>query len=232
MLPKPSSPRLVVDYANVLAQHDADELERKLVELDKTTSNQISVVTVATLNGEAIEDVANETFRAWGIGDKKNNNGVLLLIAINDRKVRIEVGYGLEGAIPDVVANSIIKKDITPAFKQSNYLGGINAAVDDLAKAATGEYKIPKHTGSGLSSKSIGNIIKIVIILIFIIIVSIMNNKGNGGNYRRRNSDMLWPLLFSGGGGSSWSGGGSSGGGGFGGFGGGSSGGGGASGGW
>ena len=220
MLPKPSIPRLVVDYANVLAQHDADELERKLVELDKSTSNQISVVTVATLNGEAIEDVANETYRAWGIGDKKNNNGVLLLIAINDRKVRIEVGYGLEGAIPDVTANSIIRKDITPAFKQSNYLGGITAAVDDLAKAATGEYKIPKQSGSGLSSKSIGAIIKIII-FIFIIIVLSLKNKGGGGNYRGRNSDILWPLLFSGGGG-----------GGFGGFGGGSSGGGGASGSW
>jgi uncharacterized protein len=79
------------------------------------------------------------------IGNKKTNNGVLLLIAIDDRKVRIEVGYGLEGAIPDVIANDIINNDIKPAFRQKNYLGGITKAVEDLSKAAAGEYKTKRN---------------------------------------------------------------------------------------
>lgn len=223
-----------MDYAGVLAAHDAEELERKLVAIDNSSSNQIAVVTVNSLNGEAIEDVANETFRAWGIGDKKNNNGILLLIAINDRKVKIETGYGLEGAIPDIVANSIIKKDIVPAFKQQNYLGGINAAVDDLAKAAVGEYNVTRERGKSLGSKAVITIIKVVFIII-VIIIFFVGKSGGGGNYRKRNSSLIWPLLFNSGGGSSWgggSGGWSGGDSGFGGFGGGSSGGGGASGSW
>lgn len=234
VIQKPATEKLVVDYAGVLAPHDAEELERKLVAIDKNSSNQISVVTVNTLNGESLEEVANETFRAWGIGNKKTNNGILLLIAINDRKVKIETGYGLEGAIPDIVANSIIKKDIVPAFKQQNYLGGINAAVDDLAKAAVGEYNTPREAKKSLGSKAVMTIIKIVFILI-IIIIFFVGRSGGGGNYPRRNSDLLWPILFNSGG---WGSGGSGGGGwssgdsGFGGFGGGSSGGGGASGSW
>lgn len=233
VIEKPATEKLVTDYAGVLTAHDAQELERKLVALDRGSSNQIVVITVNSLNGESIEEVANQTFRAWGIGGKKNNNGVLLLIAINDRKVKIEVGYGLEGAIPDIVASSIIRKDIVPAFKQQNYLGGINAAVDDLAKAAIGEYNAPREGGKRLDSKAVLTIVKIVFILI-LIIVFFIGKSGGGGNYRRRNSDLFWPLLFNSGGwgngssGGSWSGGDS----GFGGFGGGSSGGGGASGSW
>lgn len=114
VLPKPNPMRLVVDNAGILAEHDRQTLEQKLVAIDDSSSNQICVVTVPTLNGEVLEEVANKTFRDWGIGNKKTNNGLLLLIAVEDRKIRIEVGYGLEGAIPDVVANDIINNDINP----------------------------------------------------------------------------------------------------------------------
>src|SRR5476649_98843 len=92
-LPLPNPPRLVVDNAAVLADYDRDQLERKLVALDDSTSNQIAIITVKTLNDEPIEDVAMNTFRAWGIGNKKTRNGVLILVAVDDHKVRIEVGY-------------------------------------------------------------------------------------------------------------------------------------------
>jgi uncharacterized protein len=233
-LPKPNPMRLVNDYAKLLDSYDADKLEKKLIAFDDSTSNQIVVVTVPSLNGEIIEEVAVKTFREWGIGNKKTNNGVLLLIALADKKIRIEVGYGLEGAIPDVVANDIINNDIKPAFKQSNYVEGINKAVDNLSKAAAGEYKIKNDKRGKGNTSSGGSILLFIIILIVVIVIV---GRGSGGGKGRGGrigaSDIILPLIFSnlgrGGGGGGW---GNSGGGGFGGFGGGSSGGGGASGGW
>ena len=223
-IPKPNPVRLVNDYAQVLNAYDADMLERKLVALDDSTSNQIVVLIVPSLNGEVIEDVAVKTFRDWGIGNKKTNNGILLLVAIQDRKVRIEVGYGLEGAIPDLIANDIIKRDIKPAFKQGNYIGGITAAVDNLSKAAAGEYKVKRRKSKEDGNGSILGIIIIIIIFILLAGGRGMGGRGGGGSLI---GPMILSSMLSGG-----SGGGSSSGGGFGGFGGGSSGGGGASGDW
>lgn len=235
-LPKPVPARLVVDGANVIAAYDEQELEKKLIALDDSTSNQICVVTVPTLNGEVIEEVANKTFRDWGIGNKKTNNGILVLVALNDRKIRIEVGYGLEGIIPDVVANDIINNNIKPAFRQGNYYGGINAAIDNLSKAAAGEYKVKKHRHKDSNASSVIESIIIFIVILIVVLVAIIRKGGggNGGYGRRSNMDLLLPLLFNSGGWGSNSGSSSGGwgGGGFGGFGGGSSGGGGASGSW
>jgi len=233
-IPKQNPPKLFNDLAGIVDKHDAAEFERKLVALDDSTSNQIAVVTIPTLNGEILEDLAVSTFRSWGIGNKKTNNGVLLLIAMQERKIRIEVGYGLEGAIPDIVAKDIIEKDLKPAFKEGNYVAGLNKAIDDLSKAAAGEYKVKRNKSSGTSGGSI-----LFFIIILFIILMIIGNRGNrGGGYANRNGfrnvaeNLFWMNMLSGGGGrsggSDWGGGG----GGFGGFGGGSSGGGGASGGW
>ncbi len=231
-IPKPVPQRLVVDNANVLSAQEVDQLERKLVALDDNTSNQISILTVRSLNGEVIEDVAVATFRDWGIGNKKTKNGVLILVAVDDRKIRIEVGYGLEGAITDVVANDIINNDIKANFKQGNYYEGLNLATDHLSKAAAGEYHVKREKTESRKGKG-GNIIGIIII---IIIVLVLSRSGGGGRGGRGGGGFLGPLILgsmlSGGnrGGGGW--GGDSGGGGFGGFGGGSSGGGGASGDW
>jgi uncharacterized protein len=224
-LPKPNPPSLVVDNANLFASQDRQALEQKLVALDDKSSNQVCVVTVSSLNGEIIEDVANKTFRDWGIGNKKTNNGILILVALNDKKIRIEVGKGLEGAIPDVTANDIINNDIKPAFRNGNYISGINAAVDNLSKAAVGEYNIKREKES--SSNHISSIIKIIFLIIVIILFLASGRGGRGGG----SNAWILPLLLSGGGNNNW-GGGSSNGGGFGGFGGGDSGGGGASGSW
>jgi uncharacterized protein len=227
-IPKPNPPRLVVDNANVLDAYDRENLERKLVALDDSTSNQIAIITVNSLNDQPIEDVATQTFREWGIGNKKTNNGVLILVAVQDRKIRIEVGYGLEGAIPDIIASDIIANDIKPAFRQGNYYGGLNKAVDDLSKAAVGEYKI-KQENTHSTGKAVGSGLKFIMILIFVIIFLFMRGGGGGGFL---SGMLLGSMMNSGGrssfGGGDWGGGG----GGFGGFGGGSSGGGGASGSW
>lgn len=226
VLPKPNPPRLVNDYANVLTPQQNEALEEKLVALDDSTSNQIAIVLVKTLNGEDIADYANRLFRAWGIGNKKTNNGILILAAIDDRKVWIEIGYGLEGAIPDITTSEIYRNDIVPAFRQQNYYEGLNKATDDLAKAAVGEYKVARKkdvpTGSGA----------LIFIILLLIVFFILRNMGRGGG---GGGGLIAPIILSGmlnnRGGGSWGGSGG-GGGGFGGFGGGSSGGGGAGGSW
>jgi uncharacterized protein len=229
-------PKLVNDYADALSASEEAELERKLVAYDDSTSNQVAIVLIKTLEGYPIEEYALKLFRAWQIGNKKTNNGILILAAIDDRQVRIEVGYGLEGAIPDIVANQIIRNDIAPAFRSGNYSEGLDAAAASVIRAAAGEYKAPegygKRKGVG-GGKSIGGLV--ILFVVIIIILSNINRGGGGGFMSRRGyrrgitPPIFWPGGWSGGGGGGWSGGG---GGGFGGFGGGSSGGGGASGSW
>ena len=229
-LPKPNPQRLVNDYANLLDSYDRDQLERKLVALDDSTSNQIAIITIKSLNDKVLEDVAVSTFREWGIGNKKTRNGVLILVVSDEHKVRIEVGYGLEGAIPDITANNIIEYDIKPAFRKNNYYAGLNKAVDDLSKAAVGEYKVKRARSNNPSPIAGGGLLKFIFIL-FIILILVMRGGRGGGGGGGWVAPMLLGSMLGGGGRSSggWSGGG---GGGFGGFGGGSSGGGGASGGW
>jgi uncharacterized protein len=235
ILPKPNPPKLVNDAAGVLSSEDIARLEAKLVAYDDSTSTQVAIVLIKTLNDYPIEEYALKLFRAWGIGNKKTNNGVLIIAAIEDRKIRIEVGYGLEGAVPDIIANQIIRSDIQPNFRSGNYYEGLAAASESIIKAAAGEYKAPEGYNKGRKGGG-GNILGIIIICIIIIIVLSNSNRGGGGGFmsRRGYRGGFGPIIFpggfgGGGGGGGWSGGG---GGGFGGFGGGSSGGGGASGGW
>lgn len=235
ILAKPNPPQLVNDVAGILSAAEKESLERKLVLIDDSSSNQIAVVILPTLDGYPIEDYATKLFRDWGIGNKKTNNGILLLVVINDRKVRIEVGYGLEGAVPDITANSIIDNDIKPAFRARAYYEGIDKATDDIAKAAIGEYKVARaKKGKDGGGSVLG------FIIIAIIIVAIVGRRDNGsggsniggGGFSDIATGLFLGSLLGGGGrsnGGDWGGGG---GGGFGGFGGGSSGGGGASGGW
>lgn len=241
ILPKPNPPKLVTDVANVLSTEQRQILEQKLVALDDSTSNQIAIVLIPTLDGYGVEEYANKLFRDWGIGSKGTNNGVLILAAINDRKVWIEVGYGLEGAIPDIVASDIYRKKIVPAFKEGNYYRGLDDAINSLGKAAAGEYKVKrerKGTG-GTSGKSILTFV-IILFVVLMIVARGGGGRGGGGMASRRGfgdvaETIFWASILGGGrgnsGGGGW-GGGSGGGGGFGGFGGGSSGGGGAGGGW
>lgn len=240
ILPKPNPPRLVNDAANVLSPEQRDILERKLVAFDDSTSNQIAVVLIKTLNDYPIEEYALKLFREWGIGNKKTNNGILLIAAIDDRKIRIEVAYGMEGAIPDITTASIIRNDIVPSFKVGDYYHGIDLATSSLEKAAAGEYKVKRvKETNGKGGNSILTFLIILAVVIFFVLSS-RGGGGGGGMMSRRGAGglaetLFWASLLSGGGrggggGSDWGGGDS--GGGFGGFGGGSSGGGGASGSW
>ena len=233
IIAKGNPPKLVTDMAGVLSPAQVASLEKKLVAIDDSSSNQIAVVIIPTLDGYPIEEYAIKLFREWGIGSKKSRNGVLLLVAVNDKKVRIEVGYGLEGAIPDITANNIITNDIKPAYKVRDYSQGIDKATDDIAKAAVGEYKMARVK----KSKDKGGNLLLLLIIVFVIIAMVGGKGGSGGSSIRGGgfsdiaTGMLLGSLLGGGrgnGGSDWGGGDS----GFGGFGGGDSGGGGASGDW
>jgi uncharacterized protein len=237
--PRPNPPRLVNDFAGVLSPAEVQQLEQQLVAYDDSTSNQIAIVTVKTLDDYPIEEYALKILREWGVGNKKTNNGIVILAAIEDRKIRIEVGYGLEGAIPDITANHIIQNDIAPNFRSGDYYEGLSKAAASIIKAAAGEYKAPEgyRKKGGKSGIPIG---LIIFVIVMIIIFSGRNRGGGGGFMSRRGSGWLGPFILGnmigrssgggwGGGGGGWSGGG---GGGFGGFGGGSGGGGGASGSW
>lgn len=230
ILAVPNPPRLVTDDAGILSSHQVEILEEKLVALDDSSSNQIAIVTVKSLGGYDVADYANKLFREWKIGNTKTNNGVLILVAPNERRMRIEVGYGLEGAIPDITANDIIDNIITPRFKEGNFYAGLDGAVDALSAAAVGEYKVRRDREEG--GDGISLLVFIIILIIILMIAGRGGGRGGGMMSRRgyRGWNNLPPIwIGGGGGGGGWSGGG---GGGFGGFGGGSSGGGGASGSW
>ena len=228
---KPS--QLVNDFTNTLTPDQRQALENKLVAFNDSTSTQIAVVIIPSLNGNDISDFNVRLGRAWGVGGKEFNNGVVLLIAKGDRKLNIATGYGVEGALPDITSKHIIDDVIRPAFKGDDYYRGIEEGTDAIIQAVKGEYTAPKsygNKGSGGGGKFIFIIIAIILFLVF------SGGKGGGGSFMSRRGAMpfiLGSLLGGGGrGGGGWSGGGGGSSGGFGGFGGGSFGGGGASGSW
>ena len=135
VLPKPSQREYIVDTAGIVSAEDRAQIEKIGEDLREKTKAEIVVVTVATLDGTDIESYANELFRSWGIGDAKQNNGVLLLIAKEDRKFRIEVGYGLEGEITDGRAGEILDK-MKPYFRDEKYSEGVLNAYQKLAAYA------------------------------------------------------------------------------------------------
>lgn len=239
---RPNPPRLVNDFTNTLSADQIATLEQKLVAYDDSTSNQIAVVIIATTNDYAPADYATKLGREWGIGNKKTNNGVLILVAKDDRQVFIAPGYGLEGALPDIICKSIIDNEIRPNFKENDFYRGIDLGTNSIIKAAAGEYKAPAGYGSKHGKGKGGSSLLGVFIIIFIIIMLMgRGGGGRGGMMSRRGSGdfvtgaILGSLLGGGGRGGGFGGGGFGGGssgGGFGGFGGGSFGGGGSGGSW
>lgn len=233
---KPS--KLVNDFTGTLTEDQRQALENKLVAFDDSTSTQIAVIIIPTLNGKDVADYNIELGRAWGVGGKENNNGIVLLVVNGDprkgdRKLNIAVGYGLEGALPDLTAKQIIDQIIVPNFKGNDYYRGIEEGTDAIMKAVKGEYNAPENYGK--KSGRIGKLIFLIVIVL--IILAISSGRGGGGSFMSRRGFAAWTLanMLSGAGGrggGGWSGGGGGSSGGFGGFGGGGFGGGGASGSW
>src|SRR5476649_2215714 len=133
----PSLTGRIVDQANVISAETRNAIEPKLVDLEAKSGIQLVVATVSTLEGQEIEPYANGLFRNWKLGEKAKNNGVLLLVAPNEHRVRIEVGYGLEGTLTDALSKVIITNAITPRFKAGDFSGGIARGVDDIITVLT-----------------------------------------------------------------------------------------------
>ena len=240
---KPVEQTSVYDEAKMLSSNEKSTLERKLINYADTTSTQIVVATVNNLQGEEIAFFATKWAHEWGIGQAKEDNGIFILVAKDDRKITIQNGYGVEHLLTDALSKRIIENIITPQFKQGNFYEGLDKGTSVIMQIMSGEYQ-----GTRQDSNDGGGIPFIFIIIFFIVLMIIISkiNRGKGGRGGGLKRSMAGSLLeaiilskagrggFGGGGGfGGSSGGGSFGGGGFGGgFGGGGFGGGGASGGW
>lgn len=241
--PAPDENVYVHDFAGMLEADQARDIMAVGAALERAGGAEVVVVTVDSLGGYPIEEYANELFRSWGIGDRQKNNGVLLLVnkenvlAGRSGRVRIEVGYGLEGAIPDGKAGRILDEYVLPAWESGDYSTGIYQGYMAIAKLVADEYGLDLNKEEALAQLERYNVdsggdgeggfpVEILIFIIVLIIIVSMNNRGGGGRRRYFNNGPFWGGPFSGGG---FGGGSFGGGGGFGGFGGGSSGGGGAS---
>ncbi len=236
--PKPSEQTSVYDDAKLLSGYEKNVLEQKLINYADSTSTQIVVATVTTINGEDIAFYATKWAHEWGIGQAKEDNGVLVLVAKDERKLWIATGYGVEHLLTDALTKRIVTNIITPQFKQGNFYEGLDIGTSAIIQILNGEYQENRNFNTNESS----GIPIIFIILFFVILLIILSNrnKGRGGRGGRRRDSVAGSILeaiilsksgrggFGGGGFGSSSGGGSFGGG----FGGGGFGGGGAGGSW
>lgn len=225
---KPKKERLVNDFAQILSSEEIASLESQLINFEDSTSNQICIVTVKSLNGYDKAEFAYTLGEKWGVGQKDFNNGIVILVKPKYDEDRgqafIATGYGLEGVLPDATTKKIVEYDMIPEFKKGNYYQGIQNAVNTVIAITKGEY-----TADNYSKKSDSNrFITIIVIIIIIFLISKVFSKGNKNNNSGRTGGGMW---YGGSSSSSW-GSFSSGGGSFGGFGGGSFGGGGAGGSW
>lgn len=223
----PTPGTLVSDFAELLSPAERQALETKLVAYDDSTSTQITVVIFQELHGADPGTIATTIGRLWGVGQEGADNGVVLLVSVDDRKLFIATGYGMEAVLTDAQAGRIIRNVIAPRFREGQYYAGIDEATDAIIAAAEGEFSVADRASDNPLQSDI--VIVFVVLLFVVIVFLIIASKANGGG------GSGWVITT--GGSSGWSSGGGGGfsgggGGGFGGFGGGSFGGGGAGGGW
>jgi len=227
--PKPD--RYFNDYAGVVSPGAAQRFNEQLAQFERETSNQIVVAVWRTMPSQSsIEDFTQRTFQAWQVGQKGRNNGVVFLVFVDDHRMRIQPGYGLEGALPDITCNEIIRDAVAPRFRANDFEGGLAAGIDLIFKAIRGEYKGSGKTvrESGSTQSNPAGLLIFFFVLVIILLAIRASRRLGGYRYTGGGGPFVSGNWGSGGGG--WS----SGGGGFSGFsgGGGSSGGGGASGSW
>lgn len=181
----PSLTGRVVDQAGILTSAQKDQLSAILQQHEQKTSNQVVVAIIRSLEGHDIAEYAVGLFRYWQLGQKNKNNGILLLVAINDREIDIEVGYGLEGTLTDAISHNIIQEKITPFFKKGDYAVGIRAGVDSILLALDGQYVVSRNSADrGKDNENQDDSISWFILgpfLLFFIIAFLRNRRGGGG---------------------------------------------------
>lgn len=234
---KPQKQTSVYDYVNLLSASQSKALEQKLIRYSDSTSTQIVVAVISSTEGENINFLGAQWGQKWGIGQADKDNGILVLLARNDRRIAINIGYGVEASLTDFMSKRIIESIIIPEFKKGDYYGGLDKGADAIFQVLNGEFKEDRtfDNDKGFSLKSL---LPFIIFIIIIIILSRRNKNNRGGRGGGRKSGMdIWDIIIlsnmgRGGYRGSSSGGGFGSGGFGGGFGGGGFGGGGASGGW
>ena len=239
---KPESQTSVYDYAALLSSAQKSTLEQKLIRYSDSTSTQIVVAIIHSTEGENINYLGAQWGEKWGIGQADKDNGILVLLAVGDRRIAINTGYGVESSLTDAMSKRIIDQVIIPEFRNGDYYSGLDKGSDAIFSVLKGEFKEERSFNDSGGDFPFAAILPIIIFIVIIIILSTRNKRKGGGKGGHRSPGMdLWDFIIlsnmgrSGSSGSSggFGGGGSFGGGGFsGGFGGGSFGGGGASGGW
>jgi uncharacterized protein len=218
--PKPD--RYFNDYAGVISKEAALRFNEELAQFERETSDQVVVAIFPKMQSESdIADYTQRVAQAWGVGQKERRNGAVLFVFTQDRKMFIQVGYGLEGALPDVIAFDITEYRIKPHFRTGDYEGGISAGIDLILKAIRGEYKgsgktvAEEHRGGGAISLFYFVFFFIVFVVVLSVISALMRPLSGYGYSSRRGGPVFFPT---GGGGGGWSSGNGGGGGGFSGF--------------
>ncbi|MFL9625201.1 TPM domain-containing protein [Aeromonas jandaei] len=177
----------VVDEASLMSRKQAHQLTQQLAAFEKRSGIQLVVVSVDSLQGETIEEYGYQLGRHWGIGQKGKDNGVLLLIAQDERKVRIEVGYGLEGDLPDAIAANIIQTRILPAFKRGDMVAGVVAGSQAIMQALGGQYQ---PTDNASKEDKFGGPWLFILMVIAMIVLHNLRGGGGGPGGRRRSAYM------------------------------------------
>ncbi|SFE52106.1 TPM domain-containing protein [Thermoflexibacter ruber] len=208
--PKPEPAVFVNDYAEVLSRAEIQKLEEKLRQFDKTTSNQLAIVILPSLEGNIIDVLANQWFKAWGIGQKNKDNGLLILIAIQDRKMHIEVGYGLNKVVTSSEAQKVIENQLKPNFRNNQFFKGLDEATTYLMGLAIQKFPPQANNSPALPdsnnviSSSIDGLIPYVAIATIIIIIMVLKyghpkykqphvSQNNSFSYRKNNTSNRNP---------------------------------------
>ena len=188
----------VNDYTNTLTYEQKDALESKVSTFEQESTNEIAVVIIDSMKGDYIENFAVKLFESWGIGKEKEDNGVLILVSMSERQMRIEVGYGLEGSLTDAQASWIIKNIMVPNFKENKYYEGIDQSVDKIIAITKGEFEVPEE-----DSISPLTVLVFIVILILGVAIAVIILKKKYPNWEGWDTDSSSSSSFGGWGGGS-----------------------------
>jgi uncharacterized protein len=185
----------ITDLAGVLAPEQINALDSKLQSLETTDSTQIAVLIIPSLEGASLEDFTIRVVESWQLGQKGRDNGVLLFIAVKDRKIRIEVGYGLEQVLTDATSSQIIRNEIAPSFRSGNYYQGIDAGITGIIQAIRGVYQAPPSEYRQSRAKS-GGIFNLIIVFLFPLLWILSVTGKWGGGILGAGAGMLLPYTL------------------------------------
>ncbi len=186
----------VTDLAGVLTPDQKASLDSKLQELERTDSTQVAVLIIPSLEGESLEDYSIRVAEAWRLGQKGRDNGALLFISIKDRKIRIEVGYGLEPTLTDARSGQIIRNEIVPRFREGDFYGGIDAGVTGIIQTIHGVYQAAPASETRSSRRGSGGLFNLIIILLFPLFWVLSATGKWGGGILGVGAGMLLPYTL------------------------------------